>query len=109
MSPDVEWDRGAYSDLQIMDPARLWSPLDAWERHGLGTALPAGIACQGWGLYQSWVDTDRIRGGHQWAYHGAMNVRVHSSSIGNAGPTWERVPFAELVSKYPAGIRGVEL
>ena len=109
MAADLEWDAAAYADMQIMDAARLWSPLDAWARHGIGARMEPGEACQGWGLYQGWADTAAVRGGHQWAYHGGMGIRVHASSIGDVGPIWERVAFSSLAGKYRSGIQGVRL
>lgn len=112
----VTWDAKAYADMQVMDATRLWSCVDAWDRHGLGT--PAGVSgpAQGWGVYQGWVDDqpeesdgDPISGGHQWLFHAAMGVRVHSTSVGGVGPTWERVEWSTLVARYRSGIRGVAL
>ena len=112
----VEWDGNAYADMQVMDAGRLWSSVDAWDRHGLGTPAGAQKVAQGWGVYQGWVDDqpsesdgDPISGGHQWLYHSGMGVRLHSSSRGGVGPLWERVEWGELVTRYRAGIRGVAL
>lgn len=109
----VKWDQFAYADMQVMNADRLWSCVDAWERHGLG--VPAAMT-QGWGAYQGWVDDqpaesdgDPISGGHQWLYHGGMGVRLHSSSRGSVGPVWERVDWSDLVARYRSGIRGVAL
>lgn len=98
----VEWDARAYSDLQIMG-SDLWSPVDCWVRHGLGDEVDGPV--QGWGFYQGWGNGS----GHQWAYHGGMGIRLHSSSTGKAGPTWERVEWKGLADRYVDGIRGVEL
>lgn len=113
----VEWDAEAYADMQIShgDPSRLWSPVDAWERHGLGTRVDGPV--DGWGLYQSWVDAkatdedgDPISGGHQWAFNGRLGLRLHSTSLGGRGPTMDRgVNWADLEAYYDDGIQGVEL
>jgi hypothetical protein len=116
MHPEIDWDEQAYDDMQIMDASRLWSPVDAWQRHGVGEALPKKTAAPQWGVYQSWVDDqlpefdgDGISGGHQWFYHRGLGVRVHSSSRGLVGPTYEHVSWDTLLEKYPASIRGVAL
>ena len=116
MDAERAWDQSAYADMQIMDAARLWSPLDAWERHGVGRAMAVGEMAPRWGIYQSWVDDqaaaidgDPISGGHQWAYHGGLGVRIHSSSRGATGPTREHVAFGDLLKYYKAGVRGVEV
>jgi hypothetical protein len=114
--PDTDWDAQAYADMQIMDATRLWSPVDAWARHGLGTRVEDSPA-DGWGFYQSWVDDkaaefdgDPISGGHQWAYHGRLKLRLHSSSRGAVGPTLDRgVTWESLESYYKDGIMGVTL
>ena len=108
--PEKEWDAEAYSDMQIMDASRLWSPVDAWERHSLGTRVDG--PADGWGLYQSWVDDQlpTISGGHQWAFHGGLGLRLHSSSRDGRGPTLDRdVSWDALAKYYKAGISGVEL
>jgi len=122
----VQWDADAYSDLQVMDVGRLWSAVDCWERHQLGTRLPTlanrhnrptvTTPARGWGFYQAWVDTDPaeidgdpIGPGHQFAYHGGMGVRMHSSSDEGCGPVWERISWAELVEYYAHGIQGIAL
>lgn len=116
MDSGRDWDQTAYADMQIMDAGSLWSPLDAWERHGVGQAMAAGEMAGQWGIYQSWVDDqaaaidgDPISGGHQWAYHGGLGIRIHSSSRGATGPTREHVTFNELLKHYKAGVRGVRV
>lgn len=113
--PGIEWDGDAYSDMQIFSVDNLWSPVHAWERHGLGkrTEAPAN----GWGFYQSWIDDqfadvdgDGISGGHQWAYSHKLQLRLHSTIKKSAGPTMDRgVTWDSLEKYYKAGIRGVEL
>lgn len=122
----VDWDPEAYPDMQIMDAARLWSPVDCWERHGLGTRIPTeanrhGYAtvvqpAQGWAFYQAWVDIepaevdgDPIGPGHQFAAHGGMGIRIHSSSRGGRGPVREALDWAKLLDYYAHGIQGVAL
>lgn len=116
--PDVAWDDKAYPDGQIMNSARLWSPVDMWIRHGLGRRINEGEApASGWGFYQSWVDDkpadidgDPISGGHQWAYHAKKKLRLHSTIRGERGVILERgVKFSDLEKYYKDGIQGVEL
>ncbi len=106
---DVDFDAEFYADSQIFDAARPWSPVQAWERHGIGTRVDGPV--DGWAIYQSWKSLDPLRSGHQWAYHGGHQLRLHSSSSrGGIGPTMDRgVTWESLAAYYPAGIRGVEL
>lgn len=107
--PDVEFDDQYYADAQIFDAARPWSPVEAWARHGIGTRTDGPV--DGWAIYQSWRSLDPLRSGHQWAYHGGLKLRLHSSSSrGGIGPTMDRgVTWDSLSEYYRAGIRGVEL
>lgn len=113
--PDVEWDEAFYPDAQIMDASRLWSPVDAWARHRVGTVVEDAPAA-GWGVYQSWVDDapaaidgDGISGGHQWLYHGRHQLRLHSSSRAGRVTMDRFVEWPHLVDYYKAGIKGVAL
>jgi len=107
----VEWDAQAYGEMQVFDAGRPWSPVECWTRHNLGAPLPNNEHAQGWGVYQGWVSAEpgSISGGHQWAYHGGMGVRVHSTIRGGIGPIWERAHWEDLVGFYRAGIHGVAL
>lgn len=115
--PNVEWDDDAYGQMQIFSIDDLWSPPQAWSRHGLGRLMEHNEFADGWGFYQSWRDAkladedgDGIAGGHQWAFHQRLGLRLHSSSRGGIGPTMDRnVTVEDLLSYYHDGVLGVDL
>ena len=111
---DVEWDDQFYADAQIKDASRLWSPVDAWARHGVGEVVDG--SADGWGLYQAWVDDkpaavdgDGISGGHQWLYNARHKIRLHSSSRAGRVTMDRFVEWGDLADYYKDGIKGVAL
>jgi hypothetical protein len=103
---DADWDAQAYYDGQVMGADDLWSAPKAWARCGAGELMAPGEIADQWGLYQGWGSGFKF--GHQWAYHGRLGVRFHSSRS-KGGPRRDRISKADLAAYYKAGIQGVRL
>lgn len=111
--PGGAWTRGRYRELQIMDPSRLWSPLDAVELAGIGSRVPGPVPGT-WALCQAWGDArlddgDGVEDGHsrlvQVGPDGDALLVFESTSRGGIGPRWSTTSYAELVARYPGGVR----
>jgi hypothetical protein len=106
--PSHGWDQQSYEDMQIYDPTRPWSPVEAVERFGVGSRVVAPVG-GAWHLTQGWRSLDPLAGGHaRLAYaHPAdpdsLVVLESTSRDGGRGPTWTRTTWAKLLHHYRNG------
>lgn len=108
--PRARWDAARYRELQIMDAAHPWSPIEAVERAGAGSRVDHPVAgC--WHVTQKWddphpeeVDGDGLSGGHfrlsraTEADPDLLLVLESTSRRGGIGPTWSWARWSDLAA-----------
>ncbi len=111
--PDGKWDRDRYAELQIMDAAQPWSPIDAIERAYVGSRVDAPVG-GAWHLTQTWKSLSPLSGGHarlSYAMPGDPNqlLVLESTNANNkVGPRWSRTTWSKLAA-YGGGAKAAAL
>lgn len=112
--PDGAWTDQSYQDLQIMDPNRPWSPIEAVENAGVGSRVDAPTGGL-WHLTQAWKSVSPLTSGHARMIYAdpddpdSLLVLESSNRFNLVGAVWTKSTWTDLCAMYPAGIRAAAL